>query len=123
MRKKVLQELIENAKQDEKYIYQRYNGLITKYIDDGECYIGCNSEIAIKKNKHLMLGKVSENLIDLIEPGDIVNRQEVFEGKDGLAVECVYNYTTIEYLEDIEEIKEILTKELYEANCYKIGGE
>lgn len=67
MKKKKLQELIENAKQNEKVIYQRYNGLITKYIDNGDYYIGCNTGIAIEKNEHLLLGKVSENIIDLIK--------------------------------------------------------
>ena len=67
MKKKKLQELIENAKQNEKVIYQRYNGLINKYIDSGDYYIGCNTGIAIEKNEHLLLGKVSENIIDLIK--------------------------------------------------------
>lgn len=67
MKKKKLQELIENAKQNEKVIYQRYKGLITKYIYNGDYYINCNTGIAIEKKEHWLLGKVSENIIDLIK--------------------------------------------------------
>ena len=76
MNKKELKEKIENVHKN-KYIYQRYNGLITKYIDKGDYYIGCNTVIAIEKNEHLLLGKVSENRIDLIEKDDYVNGSKV----------------------------------------------
>ena len=123
-KKKKLQELIENAKQNEKVIYQRYNGLITKYIDKGDYYIGCNTGIAIEKNEHLLLGKVSENIADLIEVDDIVN---------GYRILNIYEATTTdeERILDIgygyaifnDEIETILTKESYMTNCYKVGGE
>lgn len=126
MRKGVLQELIKNSKQDKKYIYQRYNGIITKYIDDGKYYIDCESGIGIKKDEHLMLGKVSENIIDLVEKNDIVNGYKVIKIKDGFAegaMEIVLANNTIIYRHHTREIKTILTHESYETNCYKVGGE
>ena len=128
MNKKELKEKIENVHKN-KYIYQRYNGLITKYIDKGDYYIGCNTGIAIEKNEHLLLGKVSENRIDLIEKDDYVNGYKVisvdYDVMDD-TIECIeldlnnnYQYNFI----SIRQIKTILTKEQFEANCYKVGGE
>lgn len=126
MKKKKLQELIENAKQNEKVIYQRYNGLITKYIDNGDYYIGCNTGIAIEKNEHLLLGKVSENIIDLIENKDIlkvrIDKTIMTFGIDEDTSDIKYK----ELIENIEngeyELLEILTHEQFKANCYKVGG-
>ena len=128
MNKKELKEKIENVHKN-KYIYQRYNGLITKYIDKGDYYIGCNTGIAIEKNEHLLLGKVSENRIDLIEKDDYVNGYKVisvdYDVMDD-TIECIeldlnnnYQYNFI----SIRQIKTILTKEQFEANCYKLEGE
>ena len=128
MNKKELKEKIENVHKN-KYIYQRYNGLITKYIDKGDYYIGCNTGIAIEKNEHLLFGKVSENRIDLIEKDDYVNGYKVisvdYDVMDD-TIECIeldlnnnYQYNFI----SIRQIKTILTKEQFEANCYKVGGE
>lgn len=70
--------------------------------------------------------KHSKQLIDLIEVGDIVNGMEVldihkprdlWEPKE-IRVDSRYtNYILA------EDIKTILTKESYMANCYKVGGE
>lgn len=67
--------------------------------------------------------KHSFNITDLIEVGDIVFIQDVLNN------DFVYIYDD-EMLkavkEDIEEgleITQILTHELYEANCYKVKGE
>ena len=128
MNKKELKEKIENVHKN-KYIYQRYNGLITKYIDKGDYYIGCNTGIAIEKNEYLLLGKVSENRIDLIEKDDYVNGYKVisvdYDVMDD-TIECIeldlnnnYQYNFI----SIRQIKTILTKEQFEANCYKLEGE
>lgn len=66
MTNKELKEKLANMPED-KYIYQRYKGEITKYRDDGEHYINCEIGLAFKKDDNLFHGKVSENLIDLIE--------------------------------------------------------
>ena len=62
MKKKKEIEIPEN-----KYIYQRYNGIITKYIVDEEYYIDVKTGIATKKDETILLGKISENIINLIE--------------------------------------------------------
>ena len=105
-----------------EYIYQRYNGIITKYIVDKEYYIAVGTGIATKKDETILLGKISENIIDLIEVGDIVEVLDhdwtrVFNIDDEDILESV--------IEDIEEgnwkLRGILTKEQYEQNCYKLN--
>ena len=76
--------------------------------------------------------KHSFDIKDLLEEGDYVNGQEVVtvygydedgNDKDGLGIcEVDDDYAYYTYLEDIE-IKTILTKEQYEANCYKVKEE
>ena len=72
----------------------------------------------------------SDNLTDLIEVGDYVNGKEVkhiamFEGFPDYPKLIFVNETHLIPSDTCEnnEIKTILTKELYEANCYKVGGE
>ena len=70
--------------------------------------------------------KQSKQLIDLIEVGDYVNDHRVimnlkeskkhYKSKDDFV-------TCRSYTFEENEIKTILTKEMYEANCYKVGGE
>lgn len=123
MTNKELKEKIENIPED-KYIYQRYNGEITKYRDDGEHYINCEIGLAFKKDGNLFHGKISENLIDLIEVGDIVNGYRILEIYEKTA-EDEERILDIGYGMAIfnEDVKTILTYELYEKNCYRVGGE
>lgn len=103
-----------------KYIYQRYNGIITKYIVDNEYYINTQTGIASKKDETGFLGKVSENTIDLIEVGDIVFIND-FVGYDFVYINDKKMLEALK--EDIQngvEIKTILTHEQYEQNCYKL---
>lgn len=84
-------------------------GKIFKY-GKGRTYLGKDNEIL----NH------SFNIKDLIEEGDIVNRQIVvyIEG-EGLVVEraeYIFPYILIEEM----EIKEILTHEQYERNFYRL---
>ena len=104
-----------------KYIYQRYNGTITKYIVDNEYYIAVGTGIAIKKNETVLLGKVAEDIIDLIEVGDIV---EVLD-HDWLRVFNIDDEDILKsFIEDCKEnnwkLQGIMTKEVYEQNCFKI---
>ena len=56
---------------EEKYIYQRYDGKTTKYLI-GEKYL-LNIETGISfPIDTLLLGKVSENILDILEVGDIL---------------------------------------------------
>ena len=73
--------------------------------------------------------KHSKQLIDLIEVGDYVNGREVkhiamFEGFPDYP-ELIFVDETHLIPDDTcenDEIQKILTKEQFEANCYKVGG-
>lgn len=70
--------------------------------------------------------KHSKQLIDLIKVGDYVNGMEVldiYKPRDlwePIEIRGDSRYTNFILAEDI---KTILTKESYMANCYKVGGE
>lgn len=70
--------------------------------------------------------KHSKQLIDLIKVGDIVNGMEVLDIHkprdlwEPIEIRVDSRYTNFILAEDI---KTILTKEQFEANCYKVGGE
>lgn len=106
--------------QKNKYIYQRYNGIITKYIVDEEYCIAVETGIANRKDTILLLGKVSENIIDLIEIEDIVFTEDF----NGYSFIHIYSKEMLEALkEDVKnevKIKSILTHEQYEQNCYRL---
>lgn len=60
--------------------------------------------------------KHSKQLIDLIECGDYVNGELITDKWDTRISSIKSNFSE-------EDIKTILTKESYMANCYKVGGE
>lgn len=60
--------------------------------------------------------KHSKQLIDLIEEGDYVNGELITDKWDTRISSIRSNFSE-------EDIKTILTKESYMANCYKVGGE
>lgn len=114
--------------------YLRTNkGLITKITDiEIEKYEDGTSEIFIETELNpgyldytiKDIVKHSKQLIDLIEVGDIVR---IRTGLYSSFMEFIDNE---EYLLILKEqvkkfwtIEEILTKEIYMANCYKGGGE
>ena len=73
-----------------------------------------------------LIVKHSKQLIDLIEVGDVVNGMEVldiYKPRDlwePIEIRVDSRYTNFILAEDI---KTILTRESYMANCYKVGGE
>ena len=76
----------------------------------GRAYLGKDDEIV----KH------SKNIIDLIEVGDYVNGYKVIaKSDDGYIVILTDDIEQGELLAE-EEIETILTKELYQANCYTV---
>lgn len=60
--------------------------------------------------------KHSKQLIDLVEEGDYVNGELITDKWDTRVSSIRSNFSE-------EDIKTILTKESYMANCYKVGGE
>ena len=108
------------------------DGHIAKYIEklvkdedvsDGILFDGYIYE----KHKHIrysflkeIIVKHSKQLIDLVEVGDYVNGkyvQKIKSDRNGK-----YILALIGIIEE-QDIKTILTKEQFEANCYKVGGE
>ena len=71
--------------------------------------------------------KHSKQLIDLIEQRDIVeDKYNIYEVAfiAGNRIYCNdYNYDDSLVVLEEKDIKTILTKESYMANCYKVGGE
>lgn len=79
-----------------------------------------------ENNRVEFLGKIkhSKNIIELIEVGDIVNGMEILHIEDNkLYVEWNNEFEEFTGFLENKDIKTILTKESYMANCYKVGGE
>ena len=93
---------IDNNKTVNKYLY--FTG-----IEDFE-----GKEYKIIKTTEIV--KHSKQLIDLIEVGDYVNGELITDKWDTRISSIRSNFSE-------EDIKTILTKEIYMANCYKVGGE
>lgn len=101
-----------------KYIYQRHDGKINKYIDTGDYYISCETGMSCASGSCL-LGKVEDNLVELVEAGDYVNGQEVIEVRkqDG-KIYLMTGYVPQIYIK--EEIKTIVTHEQFRSIEYKV---
>lgn len=66
----------------------------------------------------------SKHLIDLIEVGDFVNGMKILHIEDNkLYIEWNNEFDEFTGFLKNKDIKTILTKEQFEANCYKVGGE
>lgn len=111
----------------------------TRFTDHSKmAYIKKYKEMApesrILYNGHILIRDIvkhSKNIIDLIEVGDIV-KVYVFADISDDDSEAVETYYRIESKYEITELKEsvkmnyskilsILTHEMYEQNCYKVG--
>ena len=112
------------------------NGIIDKVIIEynGKCnkpncsekHISCKYNYYNEKD----IVKHSKQLIDLIEKDDYVNGRKV---KHIAMFEGFPDYPKLIFVDEThlipddtcenEDIKTILTKESYMANCYKVGGE
>ena len=140
MTKKELIRRIEEYKP--KYIYQRYNGEIRQFEVVNDNYlVDTKSGMSFDFRSHLMLGKVSENLIDIIEDEDFCKiefyspRYEK-RGTRIFEVSKIDEYITFENMHcDLfmingewsnndkrlnPVIKEIYTKEMIESISYKV---
>ena len=95
--------------------------------DDGDWdYYCCGNNVGYFA---MDIANHSKHLIDLIEVGDFVNGYRVISVDYDVTndtTECIeldlnsnYQYNFI----SIRQIQTILTKEVYMANCYKVGGE
>lgn len=114
--------------------YVRTNsGLIFKvneitYDEEYKDYLYKESFLLVDWKENIV--KHSKQLIDLIEVGDYVNGREV---KHIAMFEGFPDYPKLIFVDEThlipddtcenDEIRTILTKEIYMANCYKVGGE
>lgn len=78
-----------------------------KYNDNGGWFIRENC-------------KSSPNIIDLIEVGDYVNGKEI-SGIDEYTKQLTYEYGETTMYIDNENIKSIVTREMFESMEYKVG--
>ena len=85
------------------------------------------TEYVANEANYKTIVKHSKQLIDLIEQRDIVeDKYNTYEVAfiAGNRIYCNdYNYDDSLAVLEEKDIKTILTKEQYEANCYKVGGE
>lgn len=118
--------------------YVRVDGQIGKIIDICDCeqckergYLepiidNHNIYITIYDKQHDFHGiKHSKDITDLIEKNDFINGCRVYEVEEkGITVYQKVEHSSIDYnWITADEIKTILTKEQYEANCYKVKEE
>ena len=98
--------------------------------DKNKCLLCQNEKVLFLSIETIKSLKHSKQLIDLIEVGDIINSCIVV----GFGYECVNGnkeksilvegkYTKVNFALLNWDIETILTKEIYMANCYKVGGE
>lgn len=70
------------------------------------------------------IAKHSKQLIGVIKCGDFVNGMEILHIDDNkLYVEWSNEFEEFTGFLENKDIKTVLTKESYMANCYKVGGE
>lgn len=98
-------------------------GKIYEKIGDVFTYKDSNRDYITYGLTHNEILKASFNITDLIEVGDYVNGAEVIgfekDNDNKEYLQCgVGDYIVCTYYED--EIKSIVTKEQFEANCYKV---
>lgn len=105
------------------------NGIIDKVKNSNfymSIYVECEKGLHLIEN----IVKYSKHLIDLIECGDIVNRHLIIDkyedvdeyGNDFWCL-IIEDDSLLNRSIKEEDIKTILTKEQFDAACYKVGGE
>ena len=110
-----------------KYLYQRNNGIITKYKQiDNNIYLDIETGITVNKDEVLLLGKVSKNILELIEQDDYVNGYKVISIDYDVVnpyIDCIeldlnnnYQYNFI----SINQIKDIVTKEEFNKRKFEV---
>lgn len=107
------------------------DGKIDKVINSNfymSIYVECEKGLYLIEN----IVKHRKELIDLVEIGDIVNGHVVTNILDFKNSKKIEKMLYTEYVYPVlgkknyiyaTEVKTILTKESYVANCYKVGGE
>ena len=109
------------------------NGIIGKILNSNSDEMINGPEILVNEKIYCIerdsIKDIKENIIDLLEEGDIVNGFSIskFDNEDGnefLAIP-IYNDAQLDCIEEVRpiatiKIKTILTHEQYNANCYTV---
>lgn len=123
MNKKELEKLISEYKP--KYLYQRYNGNLTKYeVLSDERIIEVQTGITLNLETDYLLGKISNKIIDLIEIKDILQIHNLKGDNITFCFEIFDEKTMIDLelgLDDKEiEILGVLTHEQFEERKFYV---
>lgn len=98
--------------------YRTYKGLIIEVKQNPELAL----DLVSTWGKTLgYIAKHSKNIIDLIEAGDYVNGNKVLEVGDVVITQTSNIEDENFHLFEEKDIETILTHEMYEQNCYKVG--
>ena len=93
------------------------NGIIGKVINSNSDEMINGPEILVNKKIYCIerdsIKDIKESILDLIEVGDYVNSQMVYEILKDRRIHLITGYVL-----ESKDIKTILTKEQYKANCY-----
>ena len=92
---------------------------VGEYIRDIEGKIYKADNIFLK-HANIVVKTHSKNLIDLIEVGDMVNKEKVNRIYKSEHQQYIVLETRNIFKRDSKDIKTILTHEQYEQNCYKV---
>lgn len=121
-------ELIKRIKEYKpKYIYQRYDGRIHKYEVVNDNYlVETKTGMSFDFRSHLMLGKVSEDLIDLIQCGDYVNGIKIIsiiQQADTMKTIslCGFDNDYLDIKLNNRDIKTVVTKEMMKSIEYRVN--
>lgn len=121
MTKKELEDKLKNIQKD-KYIYQRYDGRIYKFLVGDHYILDVNTGMNVAES--ILLGKISENIIDLIEVGDYVNGILVTGKESTLLYTEIKGIDRSGYHIPISQygdgIKSIVTKEQFSSVEYRL---
>lgn len=125
MTKKELEKLIKEYKP--KYIYQRYKGELFKYeIVKDNVLLEFKTGVTFALDGNALLGKVSSNIIDLIEEGDYVNGYKVLNVineepcPSGKCVDIESNMDSSDCTFWENDIINIVTKEQFEERKFYV---
>ena len=103
--------------------YGRTNKIARVIGKDDDNNILLNTQQIVTKAEEKIV-KHSKQLIDLVEVGDFVNEMNILHIEDNkLYIEWNNEFDEFTGFLKNKDIKTILTKEQYLANCYKVGGE
>ena len=98
------------------YVRTKEKGYIGRILSIDECNEWIETTLEKEYTHHIDEFKIKPKIIDLIEEGDYVNGELITDKWDTRVSSIRSNFSE-------EDIKTILTKESYMANCYKVGGE